>query len=174
MMMEEERVVEKHHSLHLCLESCHHRLPYALKGWSLHLRHYVPFHHDLHHISQLYDSLPEVFFFIWNTFMIFYICHAWWMSLCNLRWMKLLPPCQIRTWLHNLTFSSCEFQPCEHQKQNFQTIKSSKPVLWYQLDLKMKKTWKNLNNYCKWNVMCLKKMDQFATHKLRITYANYT
>ena len=36
MMMEEERVVEKHHSLHFRLESCHHRLPYALKGWSLH------------------------------------------------------------------------------------------------------------------------------------------
>ena len=35
-MMEEERVVEKHHSLHFRLESCHHCLPYALKGWSLH------------------------------------------------------------------------------------------------------------------------------------------
>ena len=106
------------------------------------LWHHGLFHYEFHHISHMYDSLPEVFLFIWNTFMIFCMCHAWWMSLCNLRWMKLLPPRRIRTWLHKLTFSSCEFQPCEHQKQNLQTIKSSKPVLWYQLDLKMKKNWK--------------------------------
>jgi hypothetical protein len=33
----EERVVEKHHSLHFHLEFYHHYIPYALKGWILHL-----------------------------------------------------------------------------------------------------------------------------------------
>ena len=39
---------------------------------------------------------------------------------------------------------------------------------------KIEEDLKNLNNYCKWNVMCLKQQDQFGTHKLRITYAKYS